>query len=317
MIDITVAIPTYNGAEKIPKVFEKLQQQTGLENVNWEIIVIDNNSSDDTSKVVKEYQDINFLPVELKYYFESQQGASSARQRAVKEAKGELIAFLDDDNLPEINWLAEAVIFAQKHPKAGAYNGKIFGKYETNPPDNFQVIENHLAIRDRGKKAILFEPDKLRLPPSAGLVVRKKSWLESVPQKTKFTGIIGNLRGSGEDYEILLYLDKAGWEIWYNPSQKIEHYIPASRLEKQYLLTLAMSNGLAICQLRMINAEFWQIPIIFLKTFFGNLRRVVIQYLKYKKQLKTNLTAEFELTFYWGSVLSCFYWIRQEFNLIS
>ncbi|MCL2923555.1 MAG: hormogonium polysaccharide biosynthesis glycosyltransferase HpsE [Trichodesmium sp. MAG_R04] len=317
MIDIAVAIPTYNGADKIPKVFEKLQQQTGLENITWEIIVIDNNSSDETPKVVKEYQDNNFLCVELKYHFESQQGASSARQRAVKEVKGELIAFLDDDNFPEKNWLAEAVIFAKKHPQAGAYSGKIIGKYETSPPENFKAISQHLAIRNHGEKELLFQPDNLQLPPSAGLVVRKEVWLKNVPNNLKLTGPFGKRRCSGDDYEVLLYLHNAGWEIWYNPKMKIEHYIPTSRLEKEYLLALAMGNGLATCQLRMIKAKFWQIPIIFMKTFLGNLRRVFRQYTKYQKELKTNLIAEFELIFYWGSFLGCFYWLQRELNFIN
>ncbi len=316
MIDITVAIPTYNGADKIPKVFEKLQQQIALENVSLEIIVIDNNSNDNTAKVVQEYQDKQFLPVELKYYFEPQQGLAYARKKAIKEAQGELVAFLDDDNLPLPNWIAEAVSFGKKDPQAGAYNGKIFGKYETLPPENFEIIENHLVIRQYGEKPLLFETNNLRLPPGAGLIVRKKAWLESVPNNIKLKGRVGKTPVSGSDYEVLLYLQKAGWEIWYNPSQKIEHYIPSSRLEKQYLLTVAMSNGLATCQLRIIKAKFWQVPIIFVKTLLGNLRRVVIQYLKYKEQLRTNFSAEFELTFYWGSFLSCLYWLSQEIMLI-
>ena len=78
-----------------------------------------------------------------------------------------------------------------------------------------------------------------------------------------------------------------------------------------------MGNGLATCQLRMINAKLWEVPILFIKTFLGNLRRVLIQYTKYKKQLRTNLIAEFELTFYWGGVLSCFSWIRQDLGICS
>ncbi len=309
---ITVAIPTYNGAQRLPLVLEKLKQQTGVENISWEVIIIDNNSNDDTAKIIQEYQENNFLPVSLKYYFEPQQGISFARQRAVKEAEGEFIAFIDDDNLPYPNWLIEAVNFAKKSPKIGAYNGQIYGKYESKPPENFDKIEPHLAIRKHGEKPLLFEPENLILPPGAGLVVRKKAWLESVPQNPKFTGIIGNIRVSGEDYEVLLHLHKAGWEIWYNPAQKIEHYIPTSRLEKKYLLSVAMGNGLATCPLRMINAKVWQIPIIFLRTLFGNLRRVILQYIKYGGQLKTDLIAEFEFTFYWGSLLSCFAWLSRE-----
>jgi glycosyltransferase involved in cell wall biosynthesis len=55
-IDFTVAIPTYNGASRLPRVLEKLQMQVGIEHLSWEIIIVDNNSSDGTAKLVEEYQ---------------------------------------------------------------------------------------------------------------------------------------------------------------------------------------------------------------------------------------------------------------------
>ena len=55
-LDITVAIPTYNGAERLPKILERLLTQTGVENLRWEIIIVNNNSSDNTAEVIQEYQ---------------------------------------------------------------------------------------------------------------------------------------------------------------------------------------------------------------------------------------------------------------------
>ncbi|MFM6136374.1 MAG: glycosyltransferase, partial [Sphaerospermopsis kisseleviana] len=97
---ITVAIPTFNGEKRLPLLLDALLNQTGLESINWEIIVIDNNSSDQTSEVVAKYQEIiNTNKIDLRYFLETQQGAAFARLRAIQEAQGAIVAFIDDDNL--------------------------------------------------------------------------------------------------------------------------------------------------------------------------------------------------------------------------
>jgi len=310
-VDFTVAIPTYNGASRLPKLFEKLRQQTGLDQIYWEIIVIDNNSSDNTAQVVQEYQG-NWLPgVPLTYILEPEQGAAFARLRAVQEAQGELIGFLDDDNLPNPDWIAQAYSFAQEHPQAGAFSGQIHGDFEVEPPENFQRIQAFLAIREHGSTPHQFEPQNLRLPPAASLVVRKKAWCETVPSRPTLTGKLPGVMIQGDDYEPLLYIYKAGWEIWYHPDLHTYHQIPHWRLERNYLLFICRGCGLATCQLRMINAKAWQKPIIFIRTFLGNLRRVVFHVAKYRNQLKTNLVAACEMEFFWGSLISCFFLFRK------
>ena len=108
VVNLTVAIPTYNGENRLPKVLDKLKEQINTEDINWEVIIVDNNSSDGTAKVVQEYQANWRQDVPLRYCFESQQGISFARQRGINEAKGELVGFIDDDNLPFANWVNSA-----------------------------------------------------------------------------------------------------------------------------------------------------------------------------------------------------------------
>jgi glycosyltransferase involved in cell wall biosynthesis len=307
-LDITVAIPTYNRANYLPKLLEQLWKQTGVEHLRWEIIIIDNNSTDNTCEIVTHYQSKWQNQVTLRYFLETQQGAAFARWRAVREAKGELIGFLDDDNFPALSWLKEAVEFGKKHPLAGAWSGQIHGEFEVEPPENFEKIQAFLAIREHGSEPHLFDPVNLRLPPAAALVVRKRAWSENVPQKPALVGKLPGLLVQGDDYEPLLYMYKANWEIWYNPLMHTYHQIPASRLEKSYLLTLARGCGLCICHLRMINAKKWQKPLVFLRTSLGNLRRLLQHFLVYKSPWKNDLIFLFEMEFYWGSFLSPFYY---------
>ncbi|MGI8933175.1 MAG: glycosyltransferase, partial [Phormidesmis sp.] len=90
--DITVAIPTHNGAARLPLVLDQLRSQIGTDLINWEVIVCDNGSTDDTAIVVRNYQASWPGQWPLHYRFAAQQGAAFARQRAVEVARGSLVA---------------------------------------------------------------------------------------------------------------------------------------------------------------------------------------------------------------------------------
>lgn len=312
-LNISIVIPTYNGAERLPKVLDKLLEQVGIENIKCEINVIDNNSSDKTFEVVENYQKKFHKDYTLRYFLEKHQGIAFARIRGVNESRGEFVAFVDDDNLPTSDWIWQSYNFGKEHPQAGAWSGQIHGDFEVNPPENFSRIQAFLAIREHGEKAYLFDAVNLRLPPGAALVIRKQAWLESVPQNPQqlmFKGRLGKLMIGGDDTEILLYLHRAGWQIWYNPSMHIYHQIPKWRFERDYLLNIARGYGLCIFQLRLINAKAWQKPIVFCKTILGNLRRIIQHLIKYKFSLNNDLIAVFEMEFYLASMMSPFYALR-------
>jgi glycosyltransferase involved in cell wall biosynthesis len=317
LFSITVAIPTYNGAQRLPKVLEALRHQRHTEDISWDIVVIDNNSSDATEQMVRFYQENWEKPYFLTYYLEPRQGSAFARKRAIKEAKGCYVAFLDDDNIPAPDWIVSIHKFSQDYPHIGAFSGQIHGDYEVEPPENFQKIAAFLAIREHGLHPFRFNPDNLNLPPSAGLVVCKQAWNDAVPNHPQLKGRLGQSMMGGEDYEVLLHLHQAGWEIWYNPQMHINHCIPRHRLEREYLLSLARGVGLATCQLRMINARPVDKPVIFARTILGNGRRIVQHQWKYGKQLKHELVPAFELEFYRSSMMSPLIWMRNSWSAIS
>jgi len=217
-VDITVAIPTYNGESRLPEVLDRLRSQVHTQNFSWEILIVDNNSIDNTAKVIQAYQADWSEIFPLKYYFEAKQGAAFARRHAIEVARGTLIGFLDDDNLPASDWVAAAYEFGQKYPAVGAYGSQIHALLETVPPDNFHRIAPFLAITERGSQPLQYEPSKKLLPPSAGLVIRKQAWLESVPKQMILTGRVSGNMLTSEDLEMLSYIQKSSWEIWYNPA---------------------------------------------------------------------------------------------------
>lgn len=309
-IDITVVIPTYNGAERLPKVLEKLRSQRHTDAIAWDILVVDNNSSDQTQTVLQKQQSGWDQAIALRSCFEERQGLAYARQRGMQASEGEWVAFVDDDNWPEDDWIAAVWAFTQDNPRLGAFGGQIHADFEMEPPSGFKKIQAFLAIRELGPDPFRFEPEQLRLPPGAGLVVRRQACCESVPMVPVLPGRVGPWGVAGEDYEILLHLHKNGWEIWYNPAMHLTHHIPQTRLERDYLLALAWGNGLATCSLRLITADGWQQPIVILKTVLGNLRRIVQQLLQSRKNSQPDLIAAVEIAFYLGSLMSPFLRIK-------
>ncbi|MGA9382790.1 MAG: hormogonium polysaccharide biosynthesis glycosyltransferase HpsE [Phormidium sp.] len=307
MPDFTVAIPTYNGEHRLPEVLDKLRSQLLPQNFSWEILVVDNNSTDNTAKVVEDYQQNWSKNFPLRYCQEQQQGAGFARQKAIKEAKSELIGFLDDDNLPAENWLADAYNFAQKYPKAGAFGSQIHPLYEVEPPEKFQKIAPFLAITERGEKPILYHPSSKLLPPSAGLVVRKQAWLENVPSKLILTGRANGKMLTSEDLEVLSHIQQSKWEIWYNPAMEIYHKIPSWRLEKSYLISLIRGIGLSRHVTRMIGVKPWQKPLVIPAYMVNDLRKIILHILKYGTKVNTDLIAACEMELYLSSLISPFF----------
>ena len=313
MVDITVCIPTYNGERRLPEVLERLRSQINTEQIAWEIILVDNNSSDQTAKIVQDYQADWPQTCPLQYVFEETQGASFARLKAVKQAKGELIGFIDDDNIPELNWVAAAYAFGQEHPQAGAYGSRIYGVYEVCPPKNFNRIAPFLAIVDRGPKVRCYERKKGLLPPSAGLVVRKQAWQENVSDRPIFSGRVPGNMITGEDFEVLRYIQRSDWEIWYNPNMVIHHKIPRQRLEPNYLVSLFQGVGLGRHVLRMLNVKPWQRPFVFLAYLLNDSRKIVLHFFKYRGSVKEDIVATCILELYVTSLISPFYLWRKGY----
>lgn len=313
MVNFTVAICTYNGADRLPKVLERLRSQLHTEHFSWEIIIVDNNSTDNTARVVQEYQANWAEAYPIKYYFELEQGLAFARRFAIKKAQGSLVGFLDDDNLPNSNWVWAAYEFGQLHPQAGVYGSQIHGDYEVEPPKNFNRISVCLAIIERGQEPFRYSSNKHVFPAGAGIVIRKQAWQEFVPERPFLKGVCAtSLASKGEDLETISYIRKSSWEIWHNPEMCIYHHIPKWRLEKEYLLKLFRGIGLSNYPIRMLKFEPWQRPFVFPIYILTALKKLVVHFIKYRKLLKTDIVFACQMELFLNGVISPFYHLRKQ-----
>ena len=308
MVDFSVVICTYNGARKLPQVLERLKLQRSTVNICWEVVVIDNNSHDDTASVVQHYQQHWRSEIPLRYYFEPRQGLAYARRYAVHHVKAPLIGFLDDDNLPQETWVYESWWFGHQHSQAGAYGSEVKPIYDAPPPAGFRRIAPLLAIIERGDQPFIYTQRHGVLPAGAGMVVRRAAWFAHVPAQPRLAGVTSkSLKNKGEDVETLSYIRDAGWEIWHNPAMVIQHHIPTERIQRSYLLRLCRAVGLNRFPLRMGRYQPWQQPFMLFLYMLNDLRRLILYIMSNYRSLPGDVVCACEFALLSTSLISPLY----------
>lgn len=265
MTDLTVAICTYNGSDRLPDVLDQLRRQRSTTGIEWEVLVVDNNSSDGTAELVKRYQSSWPTTSRLRYYMEPRQGKTYAIQRAFELSEAVFVGFLDDDNIPADDWVMNAVEFGQAHPRCGAFGGRILPLYEEEPPPGVGAIESAFAIvrRDYLHRYPLGGVLGRMFAPGAGLVIRREAWNRDVPSSLRLEGPSGaSSMGLHEDMEVQWYLHRAGWEIWHNPQLSIKHKIPPRRFDEAYLMRFFRELAISRSQFRKMIHPLWLRPAI-------------------------------------------------------
>ncbi len=243
-LEASVCICTFNGAQRIPLVLEALAAQD-CPREDWEVLVIDNASTDGTGGVAN-----RFIKEKLggcgRVVREEQAGLSSARARAVREARGEIICFLDDDNIPAPDFVATVIQAFSERPQAGVIGGKVLPRWEVKPTPLAEAVAPFaLAICDLGETAQCHCAVGGGVV-GAGLCVRRDVLRDIFASSTLANTVTGrkgaNLIG-GDDLAISVVAHQMGWECWYVPTLQIEHVLPASRMDKKYLLRLYRGIG--------------------------------------------------------------------------
>lgn len=308
MIDFTVAIRTYNRASNLPLLLDRLQFQMKTHGVQWEVLIVDNNSTDQTAEIIQQYQHHWQGEAPLRSVLERQQGAAIARRRAIREARGKWVGFIDDDAIPSPTWIQDAFEFAESRTKIGAFSGRILPEYEIEPLPSFDRIAYNMPLAFRTDQFCYQQHPKSGYPEGVGLVIRRDVWLDYVPEKQMIQGPVkSGFALKGEENESLSHLFRTDWELWYNGEMSIVHRIPKERLERGYLLNFFRIIGLSQHRFRMLRYSFWQRPIVFPLFIVNDVRRIVQHYVKYRSVLGNDIAADCEWQMALHRLISPFY----------
>src|SRR5689334_20731290 len=230
--DVSVIVATYNRCETIRGTIESLMSQE-CEGVEYEVIVVDNNSTDDTRRTIEQLRNQPGYE-NLHYFFEEQQGVSYARNRGIAAARAPILAFTDDDIRPSQDWVKSIRAGFERFPQADCIGGKVLPEIGTQFP--VWLTSKHwtpLALMDLGD-----EPIELHVDTGAGLVganmAVRAAALQEVgafqPQLQRVKGGIGSL----EDHELQLRLSAAGKRLLYLPEVVVYAEVFAERLTRNY-----------------------------------------------------------------------------------
>jgi glycosyltransferase involved in cell wall biosynthesis len=240
MEQITVAICTRDGAGRLPEVLLALGEQRNIAPQSWEILLIDNGSIDATADLFKEFA-AQYPHLACRYIYEGEPGTGVARRRALREASGEWVCFVDDDNILDGEYLANARVFSIDRPKLGAFGGRSVARTSGPLPAWFDTLKSGLAVWDGGEATRLL--DLAERSFTAGLLVRTAAVRDLLDEKWALKGRTATDKVAGEDLELCLKLRRHGWEIWYVPDLMFTHVLPEGRLALPYVKGLFATFG--------------------------------------------------------------------------
>lgn len=230
-IKLTVAICTWNRAELLSQTLGELARAIPPD-CSWEVVVVNNKCTDSTDKVISHFQDS--LP--LRRVYEGEAGLSNARNAALDNARGEYIAWTDDDVLVSRNWLAAYCTAFTNWPQAAIFGGPIFPWFDGQPPNWLaSVIEqvgSAYAVRDLGNEPIALELPGT-LPYGANYVVRARE--QRMHRYDAALGRKGKGGALGEETAVLTAIMKKGGIGRWIPEATVRHFIPRDRQNLRYL----------------------------------------------------------------------------------
>jgi glycosyltransferase involved in cell wall biosynthesis len=240
---ITVLICCHNSRTRLPAVLEHLLRQDAPAAIGWEVLVIDNASSDATSDVARSIWPDSH-PVPLRVVLEPNLGLTNARNLGVAEAKYDIISFVDDDNWVGPEFVRTVHSLMQNRPEMGACGCRIEEACEVDPPGWFNAFKLGLALSPEDETyGWIVDPDKFL--PGAGLSVRQAAFRDilALGFTPTLSGRSGKSLLSGEDLELGAALRLAGWKLWREESVTIKHFMPAGRLTWGYMKRLHYGFG--------------------------------------------------------------------------
>ena len=245
---ISVIVCTYNRERYIVRCLERL---TDTRCRDYEVLVVDNNSTDGTAALVKDYLKSHAdLPV--RYYFESAQGLSNARNRGMKEAKGGVFVFLDDDAFVVGDYLLNIEAFLQKYPEAAAFGGPIEPLFEECPRPKWlcRWSMGWVSAYDMGRKVREFSGKAFPFGGNSGV---RREIVEKVGQFDPELGRKGGNMDAGEEKDFYKRIRALGGKILYCPEMRIRHVITANRTTMEYVDRFA--EGVGVSERRRTKAD--------------------------------------------------------------
>lgn len=306
--DLSVIICTYNRGSQLLNVLDDLNRQViGEQAFSWELVLVDNNSVDETRSIVEKNRKRWSYP--LTYAFEPRQGKSFALNTGIAASKGDLLVFTDDDVVLTPQWLA-ALYKASRNTDHNAFGGRVLPILEGKLPPwlagkgPYRVIGGPLVSHDRGERQRPYVAGMF-VPAGCNMAVRRSLLNKFGGFNTDLGYMSRNELIVGEDSDIMLRFLRHGETILYVPDALIRHPVPAERLRKSYFRRYSWGAGRGAARRvevpagakRWLNIPRWNLPstaTMILKLLLAAIRRDPARVFHHELQLTFRLGMLYE-----------------------
>jgi glycosyltransferase involved in cell wall biosynthesis len=292
--EISVVVATYNRSDILRGTLQSLSEQDCPAS-EYEVIVVDNNSTDDTATIIESLRDTSGYEHFL-FCFESRQGVSHARNSGISRARGRVIAFTDDDIRPARNWVSSIREVFTKFADVDCIGGRVLPEAETKfPPWLTREYWTPLALLDLGDAPLMLD---VRTGPglvAANLAVRSAAFRDVGMFRSELQRVKGSI-GSLEDHEFQLRLSAANKRLMYFPEIVVYAHVLEERLSKSYHRRWFYGHGLFYALMRDKEFEDTRIRVfdvpahLYRRTF-----RNAFEWLRYRLTRRAELKFQQEL----------------------
>jgi glycosyltransferase involved in cell wall biosynthesis len=238
--DISIIICSYNRAKILAKTLESYSMLERPVDTKIELLIIDNNSSDETPQIVNHF--IQQHP-DVRYVFEPQPGLSHARNTGMKESRSNIIAYVDDDVIFDSAWLIEVVQIFQDYPEASCMGGKIIPQFEIGRPD--WLTDDMLVYYGSTSSGNIVKWILYPEIPFGGNMAFKRTVFNKIDMFNPNLGRKKKNLLSNEECELFWRINQAGLKVIYNPKALIYHQIPAERTSESFITSRYYWQGIS------------------------------------------------------------------------
>jgi cellulose synthase/poly-beta-1,6-N-acetylglucosamine synthase-like glycosyltransferase len=242
---VSIVIPCHNGAPRLPVTLEHLAAQKVSEGTRWEVILVDNASTDETAATASRCWPVNHR-APLRIVQEPRLGSRYARERGLAEAQFEVVSFVDDDNWVCDSWVQVLTEVMHAHPEVGLCGGFSADAYEV-PPPAWWVRRFTASMVGTDPACIGDVTNAAGLVQGAGMSARVSAYrgLHERGFMPLSAGRVGADTSGGEDFETCFAMRLAGWRLWVEPRLTMKHFIPRRRLNWEYARQLQRGSAIS------------------------------------------------------------------------
>ncbi len=252
--DATVLICTYNRAGYLSETLDSLAAMTVPTDIRWDVLVVDNNSTDATARVVAER--LGSYPVPLRYLFEATQGKCFALNTGLAHAPARIIVFTDDDVHVPAGWLDAAVrplLDDETIDYTGGPVRPIWGAERPPWLDETGNLGGTIAVKDHGSAPFVFE-ERRKTPLGVNMAVRR-TLIDRIGGFNPAFGRVGQSLLGQEQAEFFYRSRRAGSRGLYVPAMTLDHQVPAARLTREYFRRWWYWKGVGQARLHRLHGE--------------------------------------------------------------